>query len=244
MQVHVDTVSEQPWCGPRIALAVAGATLKGNRSDWLVEKAVELGAFAFIPLLTHRSPQMSGTLPHVQQQALACAASSPELERQIADRGLDALLPSIDLQAGTADSAGRIARWQRVVAAATEQSLRVHATQLCSAVTAGDIAQLACASSARVLVASQGGQPCMAAVNEALESSMCAREPVVAGAASASGHVDLVLVIGPEGDFTPNELSMLDGAGAQLIGLGKQRLRTETAAIATLSAAMLCGASG
>jgi 16S rRNA (uracil1498-N3)-methyltransferase len=37
-------------------VACACGSLKGGRSDWLVEKCAELGAAAFTPLLTHRSP--------------------------------------------------------------------------------------------------------------------------------------------------------------------------------------------
>jgi 16S rRNA (uracil1498-N3)-methyltransferase len=43
------------------------------------------------------------------------------------------------------------------------------------------------------------------------------------------------VVIGPEGDFTPEELSALQAAGAQPITLGSLVLRTETAAVYCLS---------
>lgn len=47
------------------------------------------------------------------------------------------------------------------------------------------------------------------------------------------------LLIGPEGDFTSDEVAQLSEAGVLPVGLGPNRLRTETAAIAALSAAML-----
>ena len=47
------------------------------------------------------------------------------------------------------------------------------------------------------------------------------------------------ILIGPEGDFTPEEVSLLSAAGVLPVGLGPHRLRTETAAIAALSAAVL-----
>lgn len=40
-----------------------------------------------------------------------------------------------------------------------------------------------------------------------------------------------LILIGPEGDFTPAEISKLTSAGIQPISLGMNRLRTETAAI-------------
>jgi 16S rRNA (uracil1498-N3)-methyltransferase len=46
-------------------------------------------------------------------------------------------------------------------------------------------------------------------------------------------------LIGPEGDFTPHEVARLAEAGVLPVGLGPNRLRTETAAIAALAAAVL-----
>jgi 16S rRNA (uracil1498-N3)-methyltransferase len=43
---------------------------------------------------------------------------------------------------------------------------------------------------------------------------------------------DALMVIGPEGDLTPEEAEWLIAQGFQPVGLGKARLRTETAAIA------------
>lgn len=44
--------------------------------------------------------------------------------------------------------------------------------------------------------------------------------------------VNTLLLIGPEGDFTPSEIEMAANAGAVMISLGNNRLRTETAGIA------------
>ncbi len=41
-----------------------------------------------------------------------------------------------------------------------------------------------------------------------------------------------VIFIGPEGDFSPDEINLCIGAGYKPVSLGMQRLRTETAAIA------------
>ncbi|GLI69139.1 hypothetical protein VaNZ11_013696 [Volvox africanus] len=48
-----------------------------------------------------------------------------------------------------------------------------------------------------------------------------------------------VIFIGPEGDFTPAELETLVQAGARPVGLGPNRLRTETAAVGLLAACLL-----
>jgi len=46
---------------------------------------------------------------------------------------------------------------------------------------------------------------------------------------------DLVLVVGPEGDLTGEELTVMRENGAELVSLGEQVLRAETAALAGLA---------
>ena len=48
---------------------------------------------------------------------------------------------------------------------------------------------------------------------------------------------DTIILIGPEGDFTPAEISAAKAAGYQDLSLGNTRLRTETAGV--VSAAFL-----
>ena len=43
---------------------------------------------------------------------------------------------------------------------------------------------------------------------------------------------DVTMLVGPEGDFTPEEIDLATGAGYQAISMGSHRLRTETAAVA------------
>jgi 16S rRNA (uracil1498-N3)-methyltransferase len=56
---------EAAWRAPRAGwqwdVACACGSLKGGRSDWLVEKCAELGAAALTPLLTERSPVIGGS---------------------------------------------------------------------------------------------------------------------------------------------------------------------------------------
>lgn len=49
-------LSQVPRTGWQWEVACACGSLKGGRSDWLVEKCAELGAATFTPLLTERSP--------------------------------------------------------------------------------------------------------------------------------------------------------------------------------------------
>ena len=54
-----------------------------------------------------------------------------------------------------------------------------------------------------------------------------------------SGAKPGLLLVGPEGDFTAEELQALFDAGAKPVGLGRNRLRVETAALAMLNAVTL-----
>lgn len=49
---------------------------------------------------------------------------------------------------------------------------------------------------------------------------------------------DIAIIIGPEGGIAENEISELTEAGAKIVTLGKRILRTETAAIASITAVM------
>ena len=58
----------------------------------------------------------------------------------------------------------------------------------------------------------------------------------VGAALSGRGHGDIVILIGPEGDFSPQEVSAALEAGFLPVHLGASRLRTETAAVTAAAA--------
>ena len=81
------------------------------------------------------------------------------------------------------------------------------------------------------LVATQGAPP--------LHSVLAAKASCTQLSDPGEEKKVCMLLIGPEGDFTESELSALSDAGARPVGLGANRLRVETAAIAMLAGAML-----
>ncbi len=58
------------------------------------------------------------------------------------------------------------------------------------------------------------------------------RVPMSAALESAPGATDITVLIGPEGDFSPEEVEAARSAGYIPVHLGSSRLRTETAAVA------------
>ncbi|XP_050210839.1 uncharacterized protein LOC126661099 isoform X2 [Mercurialis annua] len=63
--------------------------------------------------------------------------------------------------------------------------------------------------------------------------------PVVSVLASSRKESSGLIIVGPEGDFTEKEVSMMVEAGATAIGLGPLRLRVETATVTLLGTLML-----
>ncbi|KAL5210125.1 hypothetical protein ABZP36_005748 [Zizania latifolia] len=153
----------------------AFGTLKGGRTDWLVEKCTELGACSVTPLLTERC-------------------------HTIAENRVD--------------------RLQRLVLAAVKQCQRIHGMLLNPPIQIADL-QPVVSQSKLAFLASAESPPLLSTLPKSCDEE--------------SG----ILIVGPEGDFTEEEVNILKAAGAVPVGLGPCRLRVETATISLLSALML-----
>lgn len=150
-------------------------------------------------------------------QALA-KGDRDELAVQVAtELGVDGVIPwtaarSISRWEGAKVAKGRD-RWAAVVREATKQSLRAWLPDVLDLVTTKQLARLT--DGARMLVL----EPTATTPLSALE---------------LDGR-DLVLVVGPEGGITPQELDALSAAGAEVVRLGDEVLRTSTAGPAALA---------
>ena len=127
-------------------MAVGCLTLKGGRTDWLVEKCTELGARSFQPLITIRS-QAAGKNKFKVQSPKAAAAEA-------------AAVAAGDYSPG---------RLERLAVAATKQSLRVHALELWPPLALPDLLPLV-RESPLSLVATAGAPPVMKAMADAKTS--------------------------------------------------------------------------
>lgn len=150
-------------------------------------------------------------------QALA-KADRDELAVQAAtELGVDGVVPwqasrSISRWEGSKVAKGRD-RWVSIVREASKQSLRPWIPDVIDLVSTKQLAALA--SGARMLV---------------LEPT--ASEPLTA---ITSDGRDLLVVVGPEGGVSPQELDLLVAAGAQPVRLGPEVLRTSTAGPAAIA---------
>ena len=118
-----------------------------------------------------------------------------------------------------ASLSGREGRWSRVASAASKQCLRAHALRITAPITFDDLLERVREADVALLAAA-GAPP----LRRALENAHPEKE-------NAGG----LLLVGPEGDFTDDELARLAEAGAVAVGLGPLRLRVETAAIAIMA---------
>ncbi|KAG6486469.1 hypothetical protein ZIOFF_055045 [Zingiber officinale] len=114
----------------------------------------------------------------------------------------------------------RVERLERVVVAAAKQCQRLHQMTLNPPLKLQKLLSLV-SESKLAFLASAEETPLM---NVLYHST-----------AQESG----ILIVGPEGDFTDDEVKLLAEAGATPVGLGSCRLRVETATIALLSTLML-----
>lgn len=175
-EVEILTVEadESEMLEPRLTLAVA--VVKGRRFEWVLEKAVEIGAHAIVPLITARG----SVQPRDAKQS----------------------------------------RWRTILVSALKQSGRSLLPQLDETIPFEQ-------------ALARGGQGYFGAVPAAGTEPPCeATDLRPAGPRPA----ELVLWVGPEGGWTPQEEARLEEAGARPVGLGPHVLRTETAALVGLYA--------
>ncbi|MET7439999.1 16S rRNA (uracil(1498)-N(3))-methyltransferase [Streptomyces sp. NPDC005496] len=118
-----------------------------------------------------------------------------------------------------------LARWRATAREAGKQSRRVRFPEVTDAMTSRQVAALlATADLAAVLH----------------EDRAYGSEPLATAQLPADG--DIVLVVGPEGGVSPDELALFAEAGAKAYRLGRSVLRTSTAG--TAATALLLGRTG
>lgn len=109
-----------------------------------------------------------------------------------------------------------LGRWRSTAREAAKQSRRLRVPTVSDPV------------STRALAARLG------AADLALVLHEDATDPIAAAALPAGGEV--VLVVGPEGGISPEELAAFDAAGARTVRVGDHVLRTSTAGVVALAA--------
>ena len=172
----LDTAKMPVKTGP--SLTLAQALLKGEKMDWVIQKATELGVDRIVP-----------------------TSAAHSVVKLRADR-----------------SEHQLARWQRIAHEAAQQSERWSVPQIDTPAT---LSQLA---------ADEGTYASKIILAERSEGASLQTIPLPIGL-----HDRLLLLIGPEGGWSEDELRVAQDHGCVAITLGTRILRAETAAIAAIS---------
>lgn len=114
-------------------------------------------------------------------------------------------------------------RIRKILISATKQSLKGAVPEICGAVSVSAFIEEYAESDALKLIAC------------CFDDDVTPRRGIVDVLKETDGR-EIVILIGPEGDFSHNEAGAAIAAGFIPVHLGESRLRTETAAVAAVSA--------
>ena len=161
----------------RLEMAVC-PTKNIDRYEWFVEKATEVGADRFVPVIGEHS------------------------ERKVL----------------------KTERLRRIVLSAAKQSLKAAVPEIAEPLTVKDF------------ITSVADSPALKMIACCFEDESHPRTSVMQ-ALSGTDRREYIVLIGPEGDFSREEVRLATEAGFIPVHLGESRLRTETAALAAVLAA-------
>ncbi|MEU6989482.1 16S rRNA (uracil(1498)-N(3))-methyltransferase [Streptomyces sp. NPDC046465] len=143
------------------------------------------------------------------------------------ETGVDAVVPWTASRCITQWKGDRglkaLAKWRATAREAGKQSRRVRFPEIADAASTKQVAALLADADFAAVLHEEGSS-----------------EPLATAELPEAGHI--VLVVGPEGGVSPDELAAFGGAGAKPYRLGRSVLRTSTAG--TAATALLLGRTG
>jgi 16S rRNA (uracil1498-N3)-methyltransferase len=150
-----------------------------------------------------------------------------EIVDKLTQLGVDTIVPMrterVVVKLGDQAARARVERWRRLARAAAEQSQRSDVPEVGPVTDFGQIVSQAGGFDLKLIPTLSGDRKTIV--------------DIVAGSRPAS----ILVLIGPEGDFTDQELETARKAGFLPVSLGDQVLRVDTAAIAVASYLRVAG---
>ena len=176
------------------------------------------------------SKDVISTRPSLPRITLACAVPKKSKFETIIEKttelGVDRIVPLLTARTEFAlegERCGKKAeRYRRVVMNAAKQCKRLWFPDVTAPMTFNAALKDLSASRAKLFIPWLEGE----------------RMSLPAAMAQVSGAQEIVFFIGPEGDFTPEEVDKAVAAGAMPVSLGPNVLKVDTAAMAVVAAAM------
>jgi len=190
---------------------------RGNSADARVEHVGRDGVRLTVERVEAAS-RADRPLPVTLAVAMPKAARQDVLIEKCTELGVRAIWPILTERSVVRPRANRVEHWKRLAVAACKQSGRCHVPHILSPQPFAELLTVV------------GGFD-----HAVLGSTDAQADPLLdwLGTHSLTGSV--LIVIGPEGGLTPEEVTALRDAGAAPVVLASSTLRTETAAIATLA---------
>ena len=137
----------------------------------------------------------------------------------LVESGVDLIIPWESERSISKWQKDSLAKWQNAALAATKQSRRFRAPEIIDQLSLSQLLEIESDTGAIVVMH---------------ESAKVKLSEVVS--TKFAGLSEIIIVIGPEGGLTDNELALLEGAGAHVLGLGPEVFRSAHAGGAALSA--------
>ena len=193
--------------------------ISDGAGNWVRASVENIEKKTFTALVLERGFQPEKSPRLIVVQGLPKSDRVKDAIEILVESGVDVIIP---WQADRSISKWRqdsLAKWQNVAVAATKQSRRFRKPEIIDGLSLSQLLEIESENSA-VLVMHESATT---KLSEVVTSKF-------------AGMSEIVIVIGPEGGISDNELELLQSAGAQIVGLGPEVFRSAHAGGAALSA--------
>ncbi|MFD0682685.1 MULTISPECIES: 16S rRNA (uracil(1498)-N(3))-methyltransferase [unclassified Paenibacillus] len=197
---------------PAVEVWIAQSLPKGDKMELVIQKGTEIGAGRFIPFVSERTV----------------------------------------VQLDAKKEGKRVERWQKIAKEAAEQAHRNKIPAVDAPLSWKQLLQCAAqVDAAWICYEKQDGLQLRQEIQAALSAMKDRLAPIDSGLKSIDGismpvstltqagsersSLKLMLIVGPEGGFSEQEIEAAEAAGCRSISLGRRILRTETAAMVGLT---------
>lgn len=216
----------------RLGLGDQIVAFDGQGSQWLGTIARAGARRVVIQLGQQRDRPVEQAVSLWLGQALLKADRFEWVVQKATELGAATLSPLVTrhtvVRLSSEQAIARRQRWQRIATEAAKQCQ-------CATIPVIDLPQSLEALLRRAQRASLILIPTLSVTTIPLQEVLSARQAGRPAEASAQAGREVVVLIGPEGDFSSEEVALAEKFGARPVSLGPRTLRAETAAIATLA---------
>jgi 16S rRNA (uracil1498-N3)-methyltransferase len=175
-----------------------------------------------VVLLERRPPEESPSRSILLGQALPKFQKMDYIVQKATELGVSSIIPFLSSRSIDRANAEQLRikrlRWQKIAREATKQCGRNLVPSVAKVSSFRDVVQLDCENSLKIILWED-------------EKKIGFKEVVSRSRHSSSA----IVLVGPEGGFSPAEIELAEGCGYQPVSLGRHIMRTETASLYVLS---------